>query len=332
MQPQIGRRILLGAGLASLAAPALPQGGSLGGGFPQRPLRLIIGWPPGGGVDAFGRILAPALAEQLGQPVVIENIGGASGRIGSQAAARAAADGHTLLLVNDTYAATEAVPAPGAQPFGAALVPVAQGIAAPNALITHPRSGLGDIATFAAAARARPGALNIGIPGWGTSQHLSSELLLRAAGGLRAEHVSYRGGGPLLVDLLGGKLDAGVVTLAAAAEHLRDGRLAGLVVTTRTRNAAFPAVPAATEGLAPGFHLESWQGLFAPAGSPAAALLRVQEANVAALAGPAVQARLAALGFDVASSDAAGFGALVADTISRFARVAQDAGIRAEGV
>lgn len=324
MRAILSRRALLGA---VLATPALAQGG-----FPQRPLRLVIGWPPGGGVDAFGRILAPALAEQLGQPVVIENIGGASGRLGSQAVARAAADGHTLLLANDTYAATEAVPAPGTQPFGAALVPVAQGIAAPNALITHPRSGLADIAAFAAAARARPGALNIGVPGWGTSQHLSSELLLRAAGGLRAEHVSYRGGGPLLVDLLGGKLDAGIVTLAAAAEHLRDGRLLGLVVTTSSRNAAFPALPAATEGLAPGFHLESWQGLFAPAGSPPAALLRVQEANAAALATPAVQARLAALGFDVASADAAGFGKLVAGTIARFARVARDADIRAEGV
>lgn len=320
----IGRRALLGA---AIATPALGQGG-----FPQRPLRLVIGWPPGGGVDAFGRILAPALAEQLGQPVVIENIGGASGRLGSQAVARATADGHTLLLANDTYAATEAVPAPGTQPFATALVAVAQGIAAPNALITHPRSGLADISAFAAAARARPGALNIGVPGWGTSQHLSSELLLRAAGGLQAEHVSYRGGGPLLVDLLGGKLDAGIVTLAAAAEHLRDGRLQGLVVTTRGRSAAFPAMPAAAEWLAPGFHLESWQGLFAPAGCPPAARQRLQEANAAALANPAVQARLAALGFDVASNDAAGFGALVAGTIARFARVAQDAGIRAEGV
>lgn len=134
------------------------------------------------------------------------------------------------------------------------------------------------------------------------------------------------------MDLLGGKLDAGIVTLATAAEHVRDGRLIGLVVTTRGRNAAFPAIPAATEGLAPDFHLESWQGLFAPAGSPQAALQRLQEANAAALASPAVQARLAALGFDVASADTIGFGELVAETTHRFARVAQDAGIRAEGI
>ena len=327
-RPAIGRRSLLGAGLAGLAAPALAQSS----GFPQRPLRLVVGWPPGGGVDAFGRILAPALGEQLGQPVVVENIGGASGRLGSQAVARSAADGHTLLLANDTYAATEAVPAPGAGGgFRRALAPVAQGVAAPNALVTHPRSGLQDAAAFAAAARSRPGALNIGIPGWGSSQHLSSELLLRAAGGLRAEHVSYRGGGPLLVDLLAGKIDAGVVTLAAAAEHVRDGRLAALAVTTRARNAAFPAVPAAAEALAPGFHLESWQGLFAPIGTPPAALLSVQRATAAALEGPEVGARLAALGFEAVAAGAEAFGALVDGTIERFARVAQEAGIRAEG-
>ena len=319
------RGLLLGlVGSAALCRPALAQ--------PGRPIRLVIGWPPGGGVDAFGRLLAPALAERLGQPVVIDNIGGAAGRLGSAAVARAPADGLTLLLANDTFAATEALPAAGMPSFREALVPVGQAVEGPNALVTHPGSGLADIAAFVAAARARPGALNIGVPGIGSSQHLTSELALRSVpGGLRAEHVPYRGGGPLLIDLLAGKIDAGVVTFAAAAAQVKEGRLRALAVTTRARNAAIPAVPSLAESVAPGFHLATWQGLFAPAGTPAAVLLRIQGAVAAVVADPALRERLAVLGFDPAPAPAEAFAATVGDTIARFAAVVRDAGIRGDG-
>lgn len=322
---RIARRAVVGSLLAAgLARPALAQ--------PGRSIRLVIGWPPGGGVDAFGRILAPALADRLGQTVVIENIGGAAGRLGSQAVARAPADGLTLLLANDTFAATEAMPVPGQPGFRAALLPVGQAVEAPNALVTHPGSGIADIAGFVAAARTRPGALNIGVPGIGSSQHLTSELALRSIpGALQVEHVPYRGGGPLLIDLVAGKIDAGMVTFAAAAGQVKEGRLRALAVTTRTRSAAIPGVPSFAESVAPDFHLATWQGLFVPAGTPEAALLRVQQAMAGAVADPALQDRLATLGFNPAATTAEAFAATVDGTIARFAAVVQAAGIRGDG-
>lgn len=320
------RRLLLAAPALLLARPSLAQGA-----WPQRQIRLVIGWPPGGGVDVFGRILQPVLAERLGQPVVIENIGGASGRLGSLAAARAAPDGYTLLLANDTFAATEALPAPGTQPISGALEPVTQAIEAPNALLTHPGSGIADVAGFATAARARPGTLNVGIPGWGSAHHLTSELLLRAAGGLQVEHVSYRGGGPLLIDLVAGKIDGGVVTLAAGAEHVRDGRLRLLAVTTRRREPSFPDAPSLAESIAPDFHLVTWQGIFAPAGTPIEIQRRVHGAVAEVLREARVAQRLAPLGFAPASQPPQVFKGLVDGTIERFAEVVRAAGIRADG-
>ncbi|MDO9711467.1 tripartite tricarboxylate transporter substrate binding protein [Paracraurococcus lichenis] len=298
--------------------------------FPSRSLRLVVPWPPGGGVDVLARLLQPALGAQLGQTVVIENIGGAAGRIGTQAAARATADGHTLLLANDTFAATEALAAPGAPALRHAFAPVSLAATAAQGVFTHPRSGLRSIRDFAEALRRRPGGLNIGIPGIGSSQHLTSELLLRAAGNLRAEHVPYRGGGPLLQDLLAGTIDAAVVTFAAAAQQATNGDLVALAVTSEARTPAFPAVPTAAESIAPGFVQPTWLGFFAPLGTPAAAIARLHAATLAALADAGVQERLRALGFEPAGLDGEQFGALFARTIATFSDIVAERGIVAE--
>lgn len=313
---------------ALLAAPALLAGAAQAQpAFPARPVRIIVPWPPGGGVDVLGRAIQPALAAQLGQAVVIENIGGGSGRLGGQAAARATPDGHTLLLANDTFAATEALPVPGAVPLRDAFAPAALAITAPQALFSHPRSGIRTIADFAEAARARPGRLNVGVPGIGTSQHLTSELLLRAAGGLRVEHVPYRGGGPLLVDLMAGTIDVGIVTFAAAVQHARSGQLVPLAVTSATRPESFPEVPTAAETIAAGFVQDTWMGLFAPQGTPAPALARVHQATRAALADAEVIERLRGLGFTPDPQDGAAFGRLFDHTIATFAEIARERGI-----
>lgn len=320
-------------GLAALlATPALVLGAPRAmaqsqPAYPTRPVRIIVPWPPGGGVDVLGRALQPALAAQLGQTVVIENIGGGSGRVGTQAAARAAPDGYTLLLANDTFAATEALPIPGTAPQRNALTTVSLAISAPQGVYTHPRSGLRTIADLAAAARARPGRLNVGVPGIGSSQHLTSELLLRAAGDLRVEHVPYRGGGPLLVDLLAGTIDAGVVTFAAAAQHARSGQLVPLALTSVGRLESFPEVPTAGETIAPGFVQTTWMGLFAPTGTPAPVIARVHAATAAALADAEVLERLRTLGFTADSQDGAAFGRLFDQTVTTFADIARERGI-----
>ena len=242
----------------ALMAPTLGRAQEL-----SRPLRLIVPWPPGGGVDALGRVLQASLGNHLGRLVVIENVGGGSGRVGTQAASRAAPDGHTFLLANDTFAATEALAIAGTASLRAALDPVTLAISAPQGVFTHPRSGLKTIADYAAVARAKPGALNVGVPGLGSSQHLTSELLLRAAGDLRVTHVPYRGGGPLLQDLVAGNIDAGVVTFAAAAQQASGAearssstrKAAGAVPVRRATCAAASAMPPPNQAPYEGNHI-----------------------------------------------------------------------------
>ncbi|WP_431280564.1 Bug family tripartite tricarboxylate transporter substrate binding protein [Humitalea sp. 24SJ18S-53] len=311
----------------SLASPRLARAQDA---FPARPIRLVVPWPPGGGVDVLARILQQPLGAQLGQPVIIDNIGGGSGRIGNQAAARAAPDGYTLLLVNDTFAATEALPVAGTASQRDAFTPVALAITASQGIFTHPRSGLRTIQDLAAAARARPGSLNVGVPGIGSSQHLTSELLLRAAGDLRVEHVPYRGGGPLLLDLMAGSIDAGVVTFGAAAGQAASGQLIPLVVSGGERPAAFPNVPTAAESIAPGFVQTTWMGLLAPVGTPDAPIARVHAALRATLADPEVVVRMGQVGYDPSGLNGRGFGQLFNDTIAQFASIAAERGITSQ--
>ncbi len=306
--------------LALLGSPAIARAQS-------RSLRAIVPFPPGGGVDVFARILAPALGAALGQPVVVENIGGASSRLGTQALLRAAPDGQTILITNDTLAAVEALPVAGAGPFLPGLAPVLLGASAPQLLITHPRSGLASAADYAARLRGTRH-VHVGVPGLGSSQHFASELIGQALGG-RPEHVAYRGGGPLLTDLLSGVVDAGVVTLGAGIEHLRDGRLIGLAVTSPQRAAAAPDIPALAEALAPGFTVETWMGVLAPAGTPPALLAQLHGASLTALRRTAVTERLAALGFDAPGLPPEEFGAVLRDTAGRFRAIAQQLDLRA---
>lgn len=312
------------AKLLAGAAVAAPSVVSAKEDYPARAVRLIVPWPAGGGVDTFGRTVQAALAAQLGQSIVIENIGGGSGRIGTQAAARAQPDGYTLLLANDTFAATEALPIAGAQPMRPSFEPVTLAIEAPQGLFTHPKSGLASVQDFVAAARERPGRLNVGVPGIGSSQHLTSELLLRAAGKLTVTHVPYRGGGPLIQDLISGNIDAAVVTFAAGAQQASAGHLAALAVTSKQRPAFFPKVPTITESVAPGFVQTTWMGLLAPKGTPDEVQRRVHKAAAAALADPVVIGRLGDLGFAAVGLDGAGFSRLFDHTVEVFANIATE--------
>jgi tripartite-type tricarboxylate transporter receptor subunit TctC len=312
------------ARLVSVAAVAAPSIARAREEYPAKPIRLVVPWPPGGGVDTFGRIIQAALGAQLGQTPVIDNVGGGAGRIGTQAASRAAADGYTLLLANDTFAATEALPIPGVPALQAAFDPVTLAISGPQGVFTHPRSGFRTIEAFAAAARAKPGQLNVGVPGIGSSQHLTSELLLRAAGHLRVTHVPYRGGGPLIQDLIAGNVDAAVVTFAAGAQQASAGQLVPLAVTSAARTPTFPNVPTIDDTIAPGFVQATWMGVFAPKGAPEAIRQRVHTAIVAVLREEGVVARLRDLGFEPVGLDGTAFSRLFDDTVRTFAEIASE--------
>jgi tripartite-type tricarboxylate transporter receptor subunit TctC len=311
---------------AIVAAPAIAWAKEE---YPAKPIRLIVPWPPGGGVDAFGRVFQAALGEQLGQTIVVDNIGGGSGRIGTQTAARAAADGYTLLLTNDSFAATEALPLAGAPALRGAVDPVTLAVSGPQGVYTHPRSGFRTIAEYVAAARAKPGRLNVGVPGIGSSQHLTSELLLRAAGDLRVTHVPYRGGGPLLQDLIAGNIDAATVTFAAGAQQAKAGTLVPLAVTSAERTPTFPDVPTAAETVARGFVQATWMGFFAPKGTPDEIKRRVHAAILAALNDPGVTARLGDLSFERVGLGAQAFARLFDDTVRTFSDIATERQIAA---
>jgi tripartite-type tricarboxylate transporter receptor subunit TctC len=320
---QTSRRRLLSAFAFSplaLAAPTIHAKT-----FPDKPVRVIVPFPAGGGVDLLARPLAPALSEALGVPVLIENIGGASGRIGTQRVAQAA-DGHTLLLTNDTLVAADAV-AEGT-PLLSHLKPVTLAISSCNLFITHPKSGVTDPASYRRLLQQSNGQLTIGVPGWGTAHHLTSAALNHQLG-VSAKYVPYRGGAPLIQDLLNGTLTAGVVTMAAALAHIQAGTLVGIAVTSKTRAAALPNVPTLDESIAPGFTHKTWQGILAPAGTPDAIVARLHAAIGQALKNPRVLEVLPSQGFDAEGLPGREFGALLSSSLRNFETVVKATGIQA---
>jgi len=322
------RRGAIGAAFATLGAAATARAADW---TPTRPLRLVVSSAPAASLDTLARVLAPALSQRLGQSVLVENQGGANGLLAMQQVARAEPDGHTLLVTGDAIVLAELVaPNPGFTVRGS-FTPVTQAVRAAQIIATHPGSGIRDIAGYVAAVRARPGRLNVGLPAWGGIAHVVHELLSQATGGLPVEYVTYRGGGPAAADLLARHIDALVITLPAITEQVRQGAIVPLAVTTAARDPALPEVPTLAETVAPGFDVESWQGLLVPRAVPAPVVAALHGAIAGALREPAVQARLGGLGFEVVAEGPAVFAARTDAATQRFAGVVRAAGIRQAG-
>lgn len=322
------RRGALGAALATLGAAATARAATW---TPTRPIRLVVSSAPAASLDTLARVLAPALTARLGQTVLVENQGGGNGLLAMQSVARAEPDGHTILVTGDAIVLAElATPNAGFTVRGS-FTPVTQAVRAAQILATHPGSGFRDIEGYIAAVRARPGRLNVGLPAWGGIAHVVHELLSQATGGLPVEYVTYRGGGPATSDLLARHLDALVITLPAITEQVRQGAIVPLAVTTGARDAALPEVPTLAETVAPGFDVESWQGLLVPKGVPAPIVAALHEAIAAALRSPAVEERLTGLGFAVVADGPEVFARRTEESSQRFAGVIRAAGIRQAG-
>ncbi|MEO3470414.1 tripartite tricarboxylate transporter substrate binding protein [Roseomonas sp. CAU 1739] len=321
------RRGALGAAFASVAVS--PSRASTWA--PTRPVRLVVSSAPAASLDTLARIIAPALSARLGQSVLVENQGGANGLIAMQQVSRGEADGHTLLVTGDAIVLAELIaPNPGFTVRGS-FTPVTQAVRAAQILATHPASGFTDIAGYVAAVKKRPGRLNVGLPAWGGIAHVVHELLSQAAGGLPVEYVTYRGGGPAATDLLARHLDALVITLPAITEQVRQGAIVPLAVTTAARDAALPDVPTLAETIAPGYDVESWQGLLVPKGVPAPVVAALHGAIAATLRDPAVQDRLTGLGFEVVADGPEDFARRTDESTQRFAGVVRAAGMRQAG-
>lgn len=311
--------------LATLALPVAAQAPGGGG----APLKLIVPFTPGTGIDIVARTVGPKLSQRLGRPVVVENRVGASGNIGTEAVVRAPADGNTLLVSVNTLVMNRGLYPQ--LPFDPVkdLVPVSLTSWGQLILVAHPSTGFKTAADLVAAARARPGRLNYASPGVGTPHHMSMELFKQTAG-VYLTHIPYRGTGPAVTDLLGGQVEAMFLPIHVALPHVRAGKLVALGIGSDKRHPLLPDLPTIKEARAGEVNVDMWYGIFAPPGTPADQVARLNKELREILAAPDVRATFQAQGMDPATSSPEEFRRLVASDAERWAGVIRTANIKAD--
>ena len=298
--------------------------------YPERSITLVVPSPPGGGTDTQARILAPRLSQLLGQPVVIENRGGASGNIGAEVVAKAAPDGYTLLAMISSHVMNPYVLKSVPYDLDRDFAMISRTVTAPGVLVGHPSLPAKDLQELLAYMKANPGKVAFGSAGIGSLSHLVVELFEQAAG-VSLLHVPYRGTQPALNDVLGGQVAVMVPDLTIALAHIRDGRLRAYGVTSALRSPAAPDLPTIAEAGLPGFEAVQWFGLCAPAGTPAAIVDKLHAAVTAALDDPDVKQRYTALAMTPAPSPSAqDYAKFVRDEGLRWGKVVAKAHIVAQ--
>ncbi len=322
---RIGRRALLGAGAALLGWPGLGVGPALAQDGSQ-PIRIVIPYAPGGGSDILARPILPSLSEAMGRAVIVENRGGAAGNIGAAQVARAAPDGLTLVMANNSHTINPFLYRNVGYDMARGFEPISLVGTSPLIVVVPANVPARSIEDLVALARARPGGLNFGSPGAGTPGHLAAALF-NGLMGLNAVHVPYQGSGPTTIALLQGEVQFSFSTPAAVEAHIRSGALRPLAVTSKARFAAFPETPALAEtGLAPlaDFDVAVWWGLLAPAGTDPVFLDRMAAAVAAAIAVPRIRDTWLTQGMVPRATSRAEFRALIATELTRWERVVAD--------
>ena len=316
--------LAIALGTTALAGTVLAQS------FPNRPVTLVVPFPPGGGSDTGGRVIAEQLARRWGQPVVVENKGGAAGQIGADYVAKSKGDGYTLLLGNiGTQAINPSLYAKLPYDADKAFAPVSLIAELPLAMMVNPAVPAKTPAEFIALAKAQPGKLSYSSSGAGGAPHLAAEMFKDRTGSFIL-HVPYRGGGPAIADLLAGHVQLSFMTALEASGHIKAGKLRALAVTGDKRLPAFPEVPTLGEGALPGFNAISWIGLLAPAGTPPEVVDKISADVRAVLADEAVKARFAGLGGVPRATSPAEFGKLIATDKARYAQIIKSRKITVE--
>jgi tripartite-type tricarboxylate transporter receptor subunit TctC len=309
--------------LLALAAPASAQSD-----YPNRPVRLIIPFPPGGSNDVVGRAIGQQLGERLGYSVVIDNRGGAGGIIGTNEAAKATADGHTLLLISvafPTSIAFNRLP----QDIMKSFDPVAMLGSGPALLVVPAGSPANSVADLLGALRQKPGELNAAAAGIGSFQHMATELF-RLQTGTKFVIVQYKGGGPALTDVIAGQVQMNLGSLVQMLPHVRSGKLKALGVSSAKRVPALPDVPTIAEAGVPGFEVSNWWGVLVPAGTPPPIVDRLHREITAILDSPETRRRFELEGAEVARMKPQEFGAFVTRETEKWTRVVKEAGIKPE--
>ncbi len=333
------RRALLGTTLGTtLAAPLILPGAARaqGGWSPTRTIRLVVGFPPAGTTDIAARLLSEPLGRRLGQQVVVENRPGAGGNIGNDVVAKAEPDGHTLLMQTISGGAINYSLYGARMPIKPEdLAAVGLMLRVPNAIFVSPALPVRTLQELVAYAKARPGQLNIGSSGAGTSLHMTGELLKLEAG-IDMTHVPFRGAGPMLQEVIAGRIEVAVDNLPSVIGHLREGRLRPLAVTTAERSPAMPEVPTTAEQGLPRVEATAWFGVQGPARMPPAAIQRISDAMNEIIKEPDMQRRLADLGGmppnlrPDGGTDPAAFDAFIKAEIAKWGEVVRRSGAQVE--
>ena len=297
-------------------------------GWPTRPVRFILPFPPGGGTDILGRLIAERLSASLGQPVVTENRGGAGGNVGAEAAARSAPDGYTIVLVAPSLAISPTLYTKINYDPVKDFAPVSLVATVPNVMITQ-ASMPAQLQDFVSLARTKPGALNFGSGGAGTSNHLAGELF-NLVTGAKLVHIPYKGVNLAMQDVLAGNVHLVFIGIPAAAPHIKAGKLRALAVVAPQRSSALPDVPTVAEAGLRDFEVTTWYGVLAPAGTPKNVIVRLNADLVKIMHSPELKEKLAATGTEPLTSTPEEFAAYIKREIAKWGEVVRKAGVKAD--
>jgi tripartite-type tricarboxylate transporter receptor subunit TctC len=298
--------------------------------YPSRPIRFILGYPPGGASDATARLLSPPMTARLGQQIVIDNRPGAGGNIAAEIASRSLPDGHTWFLGNNGILATnpalyEKLAFDPLRDFATVALVGTQ----PSVLVVHPSLPVKSVGELVALAKSKPGQLNYASTGTGTAGHLAGELF-KGLAGLDYVHIPYKGGGPAVADLISGQVQFMFATAASVIPHVKSGRLRALAVSTPSRSATLPELPTISESAIKGFDATTWHGIVVPARTPASVIARINREINASLEVAEVKERLGALGIEPRGGTPEEFAAYLRSEIPKWAKVVRASGAKPE--
>ncbi len=296
--------------------------------YPNKPVRFVVAFAPGGPADIVGRLVAQKVGEQWGQQVIVENRGGAGGAIAAQAVARAPADGYTVLVTTSSLAVTPALNPNAGYDVEKDFIPVTLIASSPNLFVASPQSGIRTLRD--AIEKGKSGKLNYGTAGAGTTPHLSAEYLFKVLGKVDVQHVPYKGAGPAMQAVVAGETELASVAISAGVAHVKGGRAVGLAVTSNKRVPALPDVPTVAESGFAGFEDYTWVGLFFPAGTPQDIVARLNAEAQTALKSAELRDKLAGVGFEPVGDGPREFAPYLRTEVVKWAKVVKETGAKVE--
>lgn len=322
-------RALAAAALAALSFTTPLAVHAQAGAYPEKPIRFIVPYPPGGGTDVIARIVQERFQAVLGQPIVIENRGGAGGSVGTEVAARAAPDGYTVLFTLSSHTMNPAIFHKLSYDTARDFEPVGTVASLPQILVASPQVPVNNMAELIALAKAQPGMLSFATVGNGSPGHFAGELF-KIRTGTQMTHIPYRGGGPAVTDVIGGQVPLLWVSIPAVSQFVKSGKVKALGVSTRKRSAAFPDIPTLEEAGVPDFEVDSWYAMFVPARTPRPIIDKLNRALNTVVSDPAIRDKLLAQGSEGVGGTPEALGRVVGSELVKWAKLAQDANIKVD--